>query len=112
MVRLSIGAPHFYQFSTIQSPSSPNETELSSARVWPIAAPVASDRAPGAAALKLVPPTLAAFARELNDLAQRDLRFERAAMLAKELEDELTLLPVVIPPRTSGRRSPPRRPRA
>ena len=33
-------------------------------------------------------------------------------MLAKELEEELSLLPAVTPPRSSGRRSTPRRARA
>jgi len=43
-----------------------------------IAAPVASDPAPGAATLELVSPSLGALAHELHDRAQRDPQFERA----------------------------------
>jgi hypothetical protein len=58
-----------------------------------------------AAAAPDVAPALGALARELNDLAQRDPRFEHAAMLAKELEEELNLLPPIVPPLRSRRRA-------
>jgi hypothetical protein len=68
-----------------------------------IAAPVAPDVASDA---------LGSLARELYDLAQRDPRFERASMLAKELEEELMLLPAVKPSGGRTRRQTARRPRA
>jgi hypothetical protein len=67
-----------------------------------IAAPAAPD----------VAPEVGSLARQLSDLAQRDPRFERAAMLARELEEELNLLPPIASPRRRRRAPTARRPRA
>lgn len=77
-----------------------------------IAAPVASDPAHGAVTLEFNPPTLGALTCELNELAQRDPQFKRAALLSKELEEELALLTgVTLPQRTRRRRTTRRRAR-